>query len=114
MTTDEVHARFAARDPLLLVALYRGDARATAAVARMLRLVPLPALARHQAALVEVLAALPEMDARLRHCWSAQHPAMTATLFGWVEQARQHVRRAGEPAGAAPPPAWVAQESLAA
>jgi hypothetical protein len=103
MSTADVHARFTSRDPLLLAALYAGDVAAVEAVFRLLRLTPLTVLARDMAALVEVLAAVPELHDRLRSCWSRQDRATTATLFGWVEQARLRVRRADHDAPATSP-----------
>lgn len=94
MLNDQVHARFTSRDPLLLAALYAGDEEMGESVFRLLRLTPLGVLAQHPAALVDVLAAMPQLDQRLRSCWSRQDPGLTATLISWVEQARLRVRRA--------------------
>lgn len=101
MSIDEIHASYTRRDPLLLAALYAGDPLVVAAVFRLLRLTPLSVLGQHPAALVEVLAAMPDHHARLRSCWSRQDAGLTATLSSWVEQARLRVRRADHDAALA-------------
>ncbi len=90
---QDLFSRFTARDPLLLAALYSGDAATSDAVARMLRLTPLTTLTRHTAALVDVLDALPEVHDRLRATWGRADPRLTAQLFSWVEQTRLRVAR---------------------
>lgn len=93
--TDDVYGRFADRDPLLLVALYAGDADVVAEVTRMLRHHPLAVLARHPAALVDVLAGLPELHGRLRTCWEQQDAPLTAQLLAWAAQAQLRITRTG-------------------
>lgn len=92
--TQELYERFRSRDPLLFAQLYSGEPEAVAAVTRLLRLTRLTTLARHRGALVDVLAALPELHVRLRRTWESQDIVLTARLFAWSERTRTRLMRA--------------------
>lgn len=95
MAPNDTYVRFTSRDPLLLVGLYSGNHEVVAGVTRLLRLTPLSLLAHYRSALVEVLAALPELHDRLRASWARTDPALAAQFFLWAEQARLHAQRIG-------------------
>ena len=90
---EELFRRLLRRDPLLVARVYAGDPATTEAAVRLLRLTPLALLRQHTGALVDLLAALPEVHGRLRHSWQAVDPAFTAQVFTWAEQARLRLHR---------------------
>ena len=88
MATDEVYRRMVASDADLLASLNGGDADTHDEVAGMFRATHLRALRGHVRPLVNVLAACPELDPKLRSAWRRQDPEFTAQLFAWVAQRR--------------------------